>query len=43
MTDYFKYGDKEITHLKRADKRLAAVIREYINEERAEAHQDSND
>jgi DNA-3-methyladenine glycosylase II len=26
MTDYFKYGDKEIAHLKRADKRLAAVI-----------------
>ncbi|MDR1119975.1 MAG: DNA-3-methyladenine glycosylase 2 family protein [Dysgonamonadaceae bacterium] len=26
MTDYFKYGKKEIEQLKRADKRLAAVI-----------------
>jgi DNA-3-methyladenine glycosylase II len=26
MNDYFKYGDKEIAHLKRADKRIAAVI-----------------
>ncbi|MDR1339693.1 MAG: DNA-3-methyladenine glycosylase 2 family protein, partial [Prevotellaceae bacterium] len=26
MTDYFKYGTKEIEYLKRADKSLAAVI-----------------
>jgi DNA-3-methyladenine glycosylase II len=26
MAEYFQYGEKEIEHLKRADKRLAAVI-----------------
>ncbi len=26
MANYFRYGEKEIEHLKRADKRLAAVI-----------------
>ena len=35
MAVYFQYGEKEITHLKKADKRLAAVIEQVGKIERA--------
>jgi len=35
MTVYFRYGEKEIEHLKKADKKLAAVIEQIGVIERA--------